>query len=61
MSILIQAKAVCIAMTLNVNCFITKPFIPGVIDKKVQAVVNETCRAQAAIAYETVNTTFQDQ
>ena len=61
MSSLIQAKAVGIAMTLNVNGFITKPFIPGVIDKKVSSVMSETFRAQAGIAYETVNTTFQNQ
>lgn len=61
MSSLIQAKAVGIAMTLNVNGFITKPFIPGVIDKKLQGVLSEVFRAQAAIAYETVNTAFQEQ
>lgn len=61
MSSLIQAKAVGIAMTLNVNGFITKPFIPGVIDRKVQGVMQDVFRAQAAIAYETVNTAFQEQ
>ena len=61
MSSLIQAKAVGIAMTLNVNGLITKPFIPSVIDKKLQSVMQESFRAQAAIAYETVNTAFHEQ
>ena len=60
MSGLIQAKAVGIAMTLNINGFITKPLIPDVIDKKVQSVMSEMFRAQAAIAYETINTDIQN-
>jgi DNA-binding NarL/FixJ family response regulator len=60
MSALIQAKVVGTAMTLNVNGFITKPFIPDLIDKKVQHVLNEVVKTHAAIAYETIYTEIQN-
>jgi EAL domain-containing protein (putative c-di-GMP-specific phosphodiesterase class I)/DNA-binding response OmpR family regulator len=52
---LTQARAVGVAMTLNVNGFLAKPLSADVIDKKIKLAMTEPFKAQPGIAYETVD------
>jgi EAL domain-containing protein (putative c-di-GMP-specific phosphodiesterase class I)/DNA-binding response OmpR family regulator len=56
---LTQARAVSLAMALNVNGLLVKPLIPNIMDGKIRSVMNEPSRIQTKIAYETVNTDIQ--
>jgi EAL domain-containing protein (putative c-di-GMP-specific phosphodiesterase class I)/DNA-binding NarL/FixJ family response regulator len=59
-SALIQSKVVGTALALGVNGFLTKPLILDVIAKKIQTVMSEPNRILASIAYETVDTAFEN-
>ncbi len=53
---LTQAKALGVAMALNVNDVIVKPLIPNVIDEKISRIIAEPFQTQNPIAYETIST-----
>jgi EAL domain-containing protein (putative c-di-GMP-specific phosphodiesterase class I)/DNA-binding NarL/FixJ family response regulator len=53
---LTQAKALGVAMALNVNDIVVKPLIVDIIDEKIRRILSEPSRTQSPLAYETIHT-----
>lgn len=53
---LTQAKALGVAMALNVNDIVVKPLIAGIIEGKIRRILAEPSRTQSPLAYEPIHT-----
>jgi len=56
---LTQAKALGVAMALNVNDVIVKPLIPNIIDEKISRIITEPFQTQNPLAYEAIDTNLK--